>query len=62
MLQADAAAVLRQEVVTNLPNGVAWMGTPHALLGGDTPKQLLDRGDWERVQDLVDSILYIGVS
>lgn len=54
--------VLRKEIRANLPNGSDWLKTPHALLGGQTPEQSLKDGRYDEVLNLVQSILYIGVS
>jgi hypothetical protein len=43
--------------------GPLWMNTPNVLLGGTAPGVLLDDDiQWQRVQELWDSICYIGVS
>ncbi|MEO8660084.1 MAG: hypothetical protein ABI693_16555 [Bryobacteraceae bacterium] len=59
--QAQIAS-LRQEIRDELPNGDAWLTTPHALLGGQSPEERLAEGDYEVVRNLVQSILYIGIS
>lgn len=53
---------LRQEICEKLTNGSEWLNTPHELLAGDTPEQRLIAGDYEAVRNLVESILYIGIS
>jgi hypothetical protein len=35
---------------------------PHALLAGQTPEQRLIAGDYDSVLNLIESILYIGIS
>jgi hypothetical protein len=54
--------VLRQEVITLLPDGEQWMKTPHGLLGGETPEHRIESGDLSTVRDLVYSIVYVGIS
>lgn len=45
-----------------LPYADDWLKTPHSLLGGETPEQRLVAGDIDRVRNLFESILYIGIS
>jgi hypothetical protein len=59
----DAKAVeLVSEIRQILPYADDWLQTPHSLLGGDTPEQRLLAGDIERVRNLFESILYIGIT
>lgn len=53
---------LRREILRTLPHGSDWLKTPHELLGGQTPEEKILAGDLQSVQNLVDSILYIGIS
>ena len=53
---------LRREIISRLPYGSDWLQTPHELLGGQTPDEKIVAGDLQAVQNLVDSILYIGIS
>ena len=53
---------LRQQILAEVPNGEKWLQTPHDLLDGKTPEACLSAGDYDVVQDLVDSILHIGIS
>jgi hypothetical protein len=55
-------SALRQEICEKLPNGSEWLKTPHALLAGQTPEQMLIAGDFDAVRNLFESILYIGIS
>ena len=55
-------SVLRQEICEKLPNASEWLNTPHALLAGQTPEQMLIAGDFEAVRNLFESILYIGIT
>jgi hypothetical protein len=62
-LQMDPrTAELVSEIQQSLPYADEWLKTPHALLGGHTPEQSLSAGDIERVRNLFESILYIGIS
>ena len=61
-LPCPPADELRREILTLLPNGSDWLQTPHELLGGQTPEEKIVAGDLPAVQNLVDSILYIGIS
>jgi hypothetical protein len=53
---------LRAEIREHLPNSAEWLSTPHELLGGDSPEHRLKMGDVDSVENLVKSILYIGIS
>ena len=55
-------AKLREEICEKLPSGRDWLNTPHALLAGKSPEQLLTEGDYDSVHNLLHSILYIGIS
>jgi hypothetical protein len=55
-------ANLRQEIIEKLPYGREWLNTPHRLLRGETPEQLLISGDYDAVRNLFHSILYIGMT
>jgi hypothetical protein len=60
-LPNDQAEALRREINSTLPYGKDWLITPHQLLGGDTPEERILAGDLEAVQNLLHSILYVGV-
>ncbi len=53
---------IQQEIDDLLPNGERWRNTPHALLDGDTPDERIAKGDEKSVRELLDSILYVGIS
>ena len=53
---------LRRDIISRLPFGSDWLKTPHELLGGQTPDEKIVAGDRQAMQNLVDSILYLGVS
>ena len=53
---------LIEEIEKILPNADDWLRTPHSLLGGDTPVQRIRAGDIDRVRNLFESILYIGIT
>jgi len=56
------AAELVEEIQRALPDAEDWLDSPHGLLGGETPKQRILAGDIERVRNLFESILYVGVT
>jgi hypothetical protein len=56
------AVELLAEIRQSLPFADDWLQTPHNLLGGDTPEQRIVAGDIERVRNLFESILYIGIT
>jgi hypothetical protein len=56
------AIELIEEIRRKLPNAEDWLNSPHSLLGGETPTQRLRAGDIERVRNLFESILYIGIT
>jgi Protein of unknown function (DUF2384) len=59
----DAKAVeLVEEIKKTLPNAEDWLDSPHSLLGGETPAQRILAGDIDRVRNLVNSILYVGIT
>lgn len=62
ILKRDEADELRLEILRDLPNAQQWLNTPHPLLGGVTPEQKIQAGELEKVQDLLYSILYVGIS
>ena len=53
---------LRSEILNELPYAEYWLKSPHALLGGRSPEELLAKGDYEPVRNLLTSILFIGIS
>ena len=57
----NEAEALRIEIRNMLPYGQDWLATPHQLLGGATPEELIVAGDLEAVGSLFHSILYVGV-
>jgi hypothetical protein len=54
------ALELREEIINELPDGAEWLETPHLMLSGRTPEQAIKDGDLDTVQNLLDSILYVG--
>jgi hypothetical protein len=56
------AAELVAEIKRTLPNADDWLYSPHSLLGGETPAQRILAGDIDRVRNLFESILYIGIT
>lgn len=57
-----AAAALVSEIRQMLPYADEWLTTPHNLLGGETPEQRIRKGDVDAVRNLVESILYVGIT
>ena len=55
-------AQLREEIGKMTNNDPAWLNTPHHLLAGDSPEKRLIAGDYDSVENLLHSILYIGIS
>lgn len=55
-------AELRQEILDKFPHAEAWLKTPHHMLMGKSPEELLNAGEYEPVWQLVTSILYIGMT
>ena len=53
---------LADEIDALLPDGERWRKTPHTLLDGDTPDERIAKSDEKSVQELLASILYVGVS
>jgi hypothetical protein len=63
MQSMDPKAVeLVEEIHKTLPNAEDWLNSPHGLLGGETPAQCILAGDIERVRNLFESILYVGIT
>lgn len=61
--QSSATAQdLRDEIIAELPDGAAWMETPHRLLSGRTPEQAIRDGHLEAVQTLLYCINYVGMT
>jgi hypothetical protein len=56
----ETAAELRREIVERF--GETWLHTEHALLGGLSPDQAIKAGDIKMVRNLLDLILYVGIS
>jgi uncharacterized protein (DUF2384 family) len=58
----NPAEMLRSEILSSLPFGQDWLSTPHQLLGGRAPEDLIAKGELEPVSGLLHSILYVGVA
>ena len=61
-IQGPTSDELRTEAKQALPDGEQWLVTRHPLLSGRTPADCLAAGEVEVVNDLLHSILYVGVS
>ena len=56
-----SAEQLRDEILKMLPDGALWLKSPNRRLCGRTPEQAIADGDLEVVQNVLYSIVYIGV-
>ena len=48
----------REEVKRLVTDPDLWLDTPHEILGGRTPNEVIARGDPQRVRDLLRAIKY----
>ena len=39
-----------------------WLRSPNEYLGGRSPHQAVDDGDWEQVRELLQRIKFVGIS
>jgi hypothetical protein len=60
--QDKEAELLRQEIRVELSDPEEWLTSPNLRLRGRTPEQAITEGDVELVQNLLYSIIYIGVA
>jgi hypothetical protein len=58
---AYEAEKVRRRIFDELPDGAQWLRSPNVWLRGRTPEQAIADGDSEAVQELLDSILYVGM-
>jgi Protein of unknown function (DUF2384) len=58
----ESSETLREDILSFLPDGERWLKTPHSLLQGDTPEQRIASGDLKSVRELLDSIVYVGIT
>jgi hypothetical protein len=52
---------LLEEIRIILPDAENWLQSPHRSLGGETPVRRILAGDTERVRNLFELTVYIGV-
>ena len=57
-LLPDEIPDLREEVKRLVADPELWLDTPHELLGGQTPNEVIMQGDPQRVRDLLRAIKY----
>jgi hypothetical protein len=57
-LLPDETPDLREEVKRLVADPDLWLDTPHELLGGWTPNEVIVQGDPQRVRDLLRAIKY----
>lgn len=57
-LLPDEMPDLREEVKRLVADPDLWLDTPHELLGGQTPNEVIMQGDPQRVRDLLRAIKY----
>lgn len=57
-LLPDETPDLHEEVKRLVADPDLWLDTPHELLGGRTPNEVIARGDPQRVRDLLRAIKY----
>lgn len=61
-LLPDETPDLREEVKRVVADPDLWLDTPHELLGGRTPNEVIAQGDPQRVRDLLRAIKYGGMA
>jgi uncharacterized protein (DUF2384 family) len=57
-LLPDETPDLREEVKRLVADPDLWLDTPHDLLGGRTPNEVITQGDPQQVRDLLRAIKY----
>ena len=57
-LLPDELPDLREEVKRLVADPELWLDTPHELLGGRTPNEVITQGDPQHVRDLLRAIKY----
>ena len=61
-LLPDEMPDLREEVKRVVADPDLWLDTPHELLGGRTPNEVIAQGDPQQVRDLLRAIKYGGMA
>ena len=57
-LLPDETPDILEEVKLLVAEPNLWLDTPHQLLGGKTPNEVIAQGDTQRVRDLLRAIKY----
>lgn len=57
-LLPDEMPDLHEEVKRVVADPDLWLDTPHELLGGRTPNEVITQGEAQRVRDLLRAIKY----
>jgi hypothetical protein len=56
------AVELLEEIRQTFPYAEDWLQSPHSMLGGETPTQRILAGDTDRVRNLFELMVYVGIT